>query len=397
MTPLGIAWRNLRSRLLLSGLTAAVVALGVALAITGLILSQAVKDGAKRAAAPYDMIVGAKGSSTQLVLNTIFLQDAPLGNIPGDLYTRLAADDRIATAVPLGLGDSLHGFRIVGTTPAFFALRSKPNAPAFFRLALGRAFEADFEATIGARAAQQLGLKVGDHFRPSHGVTEAKTDEDHAEHDQAYAVVGVLQPTDGPADMGIYTSMGSVWAVHGLDPGKAGDVTAVLVRPRSIAGMMRIYQEINAGKDAQAVFPGEVMAKLFDMMGKGQPALQAVTVLVLVMAALTVLIALLSAGAQRRREIAVMRALGARRGLVFRVVFWESALLGVAGLVAGLGLAHGVSAIIQWRLAANSGLTFSAGLTAQEPLVLSLVLGLSLLAGLLPAASVYRVEVARNL
>jgi putative ABC transport system permease protein len=375
----------------------AVVALGVALAVIGLIMTQTVKDGVKRAAAPYDMIIGSKGSSTQLVMNTIFLQDVPLGNIPHAIYEKLAADDRVAAAVPMGFGDSLHNFRIVGTTPQFFDLREKPGAPAFFTVAAGRLFAGDFEAVLGAPVAQRLGLKPGDQFTAAHGVTEGKTEEDHEEHHTPYTVVGVLKPTGGPADMGIYTSLASVWAVHELAPGTPGDVTAVLVRPKSIGGLMRIYQEINAGKDAQAVFPGQVMAKLFDMMGKGQSALQFIAILVLVMASLTIVISLVSASAHRRREIAIMRSLGARRSDVFRIMLWESALLGAGGVVAGLALAHGLGVVLRWRLAAESGMSVGGGRVAGELWVLGAVMALSLLAGLVPAAGVYRVQVARHL
>lgn len=401
MLPVEIALRNLRVRLVQTGLTVAVVALGVAVALSVLLIAQGVKDGIKRASAPFDMIVGAKGSAMQLVMNTIFLQDIPVGNIPHDLYLLLKTDTRVKSAIPLGLGDNYKGFRIVGTTPDYFEMREKPTAPPYFTLAQGRLYAEGFEVVLGAGVARRLGLKPGDEFTAAHGVVEAleQAEEDHDEaHAQPYKVVGILAPTAGPADLGIYTPIESVWEAHGQSHlGEGGDVTAVLVRPHGLGGLMRIYQEVNHSREAQAVMPGQVFGQLFALMGQGQRAFTALSYVVLFMAVLTVILSLYGTMAERRREVAVLRSLGARRQTVMQVVLWEVFFIGLTGVGLGAGLGHLTAFGVGLAVQAQTGVAARPTIYAAELPILMMVLVLCLLWGLVPALSVYRVEVARNL
>lgn len=394
MRPIEIAWRSLRARSLQSLITIIVIGLSVAVALSVLITADSVKEGIKRASGPFDMIVGAKGSETQLVMNTIFLQETPLGNLPHVLFERLAADPRVVTAIPVGMGDNYHGYRIVGTEPAYFAMKERPDAPPYFQLAQGALMAAEFEAVIGATAASRLGLRLGDQFTGAHGVAESHFEpEHHADH--PFTVVGILKPTGGPTDLGIYTTLESVWEVHGEH--EEGDVTAILVRPRSINDLMRLYQEINNAPEAQAVFPGAVLGKLFELMGQGQRAFDVISYVVLGMGALTVVLSLYGSMAERRREVAILRSLGARRGAVVAVVLWEAILTGLAGLAVGVVGGHGAAWAIGTALRGSTGLSAPPAFAAAELPVLGIVLALSLLSALLPALSVYRVEAARHL
>lgn len=392
-----LAWRNLKARPVVSWLTVVAVALGVAMGSAGMVLQETVRDGARKAAAPFDIIVGAKGSSTQLVMNTIFLQDVPLGNIPEDLVHVLSDDPRVASVIPMAFGDNVHGHRIVGTVPDFFGIRAKPSDPPLLRLDRGRMFAQPMEAVLGSRAAARLRLSVGDTFHAEHGVIEAATEEAHEEHEEEeYTVVGILAPSGTPLDAGVFTPMESVWSLHHLEEGHQ-DVTALLVRPKSVGGLMQLHQQINNLPDAQAVFPGEVMGKLFDMLGQSEGVLQALFGLVLVLSALTVVVALVGAGAQRRREVAIMRSVGAPRQKVFWVMLAESALVGGIGTVFGLIAGHTLAVAVQWWLAGSMGVVSQVRIAPGEGLVITTILLLSLLAGVLPAWSVSRVEVAREL
>jgi len=397
MLPVEMALRNLRVRLLQTGLTVLVIALGVAVALSVLLIAQGVKEGIKRASAPFDMIIGAKGSATQLVMNTIFLQDIPVGNIPHDLYLFMKTDPRVQSAIPIGLGDNYQGFRVVGTTPAYFEMREKPTAPPYFALDQGRLFTAEFEVVLGAGAARQLGLELGDQFRAGHGVVAAveEAEEDHdAHHARPYEVVGILAPTAGPLDLGIYTSIETVWEAHGV---LEGDVTAIIVRPQGLGGLMRIYQEVNSSREAQAVMPGQILGQLFSLMGQGQQAFGALSYVVLLMAAITVMLSLYGTMAERRREVAILRSLGARRRTVISVVLWEVFFMGLTGVLLGAGLGHLSALGVGLAVQAQTGVASFPGFYLAEVSALVTVLALSMLSGLLPARAVYRVEVARNL
>ncbi|MFZ5650092.1 MAG: ABC transporter permease [Bacillota bacterium] len=400
---LRIAWRNLLARPLQQGLTALAVALGVALALAVLLLAGAFKDGITRAAEPFDMIVGTKGSPNQLVLNTIFLQDVPIGNISWELYRRLESDPRVAEAVPLGLGDNYRGYRLVGASASLFELRSRPGARPYLQIGQGRIFEEEFEAVIGAAAARKLDLKVGDTFTTTHGLAgEGLEEDEHA--DRPYRVVGILRPAHGPYDQGIFTTLESLWAVHGIEEHGADSeerlekgVTAVLVKPRSWVGLMQLYREINAGKEAQGVFPGQVLAGLFDLLGQTRRVLEVISGMAMAMAAATVAVSLYWAGVARRRETAVLRALGAGRRSVLALTMLEAVLVTGAGAAAGFLLGHGVSLGIGLWLREQYALSSLPGFNPGEFFILAAVMALGLLSSLMPAVAAYRSEVAPHL
>lgn len=404
-----IAWCNLRSRPIQSALTILIVAIGISLSLGVLLLSRGARDGIARASQAYDLIVGAKGSPIQLVLNTVFLQDIPVGNVSHDFYSRLAGDRRVDRAIPLGLGDSVSGFRVVGTTREFFSLSPKPGQPPTLQLAGGRLFEKPFEAVLGAAAAEKLGLKPGDTLRSSHGVIQAIEEEDDGHGEFPYLVVGVLKSSHTPGDLGIYVDLKSYWEIHSPKAWKSKSgggaaeksftegVTAILVKPVSYVALFQLYQEINQGREAQAVFPGQVVAKLFDLLGIGERVLSAVSYVALLMATLTIVISLYSATVERKRGIAVMRALGARRNAIIRIVLWESALVAAGGTMLGLVLGHGLAYALAVFVRSRSAVRVSLDFGPEEiPLVLA-VLVLGLLAGILPAIQAYRAEVARDL
>lgn len=425
MTQVRMAWRNLMNRPVQSFITVAVAAAGTALSLLVLMMSAGLKDGIAEASEPYGMLVGTKGSAHQLVMNTIYLMDTPIGNLPFSLYERLIDDPRVAQAVPFALGDQYRGHRIVGTTREFFALNAKPADPPYFGLAQGRIFEGPFEAVIGARTAAQTGLSVGDSFVSGHGIVEADGEHDvHAEH--PYRVVGILAQKNVPADAGIFVSIESYWISHGQTPGHAlhadhdeteeaaphreneaeplhgeaeneAGVTAVLVKPRTYNDLMRLYQEINGGLEAQAVFPGQVLAKWFDMIGAGEQVLGALGRIVLGMSALTIFLSLYGATRERRKQIAILRAIGAGRRSIFLMVLTESGLLTLTGAALGTALALAAASSFRMWLAANSALAVPLSFAWSHAGMLGAICAIGIAAGLLPALSACRTETARHL
>ncbi|MFB6364084.1 ABC transporter permease [Paenibacillus elgii] len=401
MSLLHIAWRNLMNRRVQTFITVIVVSIGVAMTLSIMMLSAGIKQGIVKASEPFGMIVGSKGSANQLVFNTIFLMDNPLANISLDYYHMLENDPRVTQAIPFALGDNYKGFRLVGTTPSFFALKGKPSDPPYFQLATGRLFDKPFDAVLGAKVAKETGLKVGDRLISGHGMAKSlQHDEGHKNH--PYTVVGILHSVSAPSDQGIYVSMDSYWISHEQVEEQKHDeeehgVTAALVKPRSYADLMKMYQEINQGKEAQAVFPGQVIAKIFDMMGSGEQILNYISYVVLGMAGLTVVLALYGSTVERRRTVAILRAIGASRSAVVTIVLIESVLVVVFGCVLGTALGGGLTWLLSDYIGSQISVTVSVAYSWDVAAVIGGVALLGMFAGILPAVSAYRTETARYL
>ncbi len=403
-----LAWRNLRARPLHTLVTMLVIALAVALPVTVLALGDGARQGIIRASDPFGvLVIGAKGSAQQLVLNTLLLQGVPVGNIPISVYTGLRADPRVSLVVPLAFGDNVGGARIIGTSRALLELRSAASEPPTFQVRAGRFFSDDFEAVLGGRAAQHLGLKIGDTFLAAHGVERGLEDDVHAE---PYTVVGIFDMTNTPYDSAVFVSVESVHEAHAeigarpmgafaasSAPGEE-QVTALLVKPVGFADANRIWQEFYSGTIAQAAFPGAELGELFNLFSIAERILTAVGYLVLGMGTLTVFLSMYSAIAAREQSIAVMRGVGGGRGSVFRIVMIETLALMLAGALLGrligYSAAFGLAAVLAQQSSIPISIRFQPGI---EPLLWLLTLGFGALAGLLPALRAYRVNVVDKL
>ncbi|MCI0342032.1 MAG: ABC transporter permease [Planctomycetales bacterium] len=410
MNTLTVVRKNLRQRLLSSVLTAGLVAVGVALVDTIWVLrAEAEKAFFKGTVGNFNLLVGPKGSPLQLVLNSLFHLDRPVGNLPYAAFESLAATPIVEWAVPLAVGDNYLGHAIVGTSPAFFD-RLRPAADPF-AFAEGRAFEGEMEAVLGSEAARRTRLRPGATFLAAHGVV--KNPLPGSEHEaHPLRVVGILAPTGTPHDRAIYCTVETVWRLHELgehhdeaagSPGGAAPdddrvVSAVLVRLRSPTMIGEIQRQVNDKPYAQAVHPTVEINNLFAIVGNIDRVLLAVSYIVLVSAGVSILVALYNSMSERRREVAILRALGAPARTIFLLVLAEAAALTAAGGVAGIGLRYGALAgASPWmREWAGVAVSFSPPGPA-EVLLLAGTIGLGALAALLPAAVAYRTDVSRNL
>jgi putative ABC transport system permease protein len=252
---LWLVLRTLRNRFGPNLLTMLAVALAVGVALAVPLTLAGLREGAIRASSIFNLLVTAKGSPTQATLNTIFLQEAPVGNIPYSLYAKLKADARTQSAIPMGFGDNYNNFPIVGTNTDFFELREKMTDPAFYRLERGTLFSKPFEAVLGAQAARVTGLKFGDRFKAEHGVQALIEADEHAEE---FMVVGILEPTGGPGDRGIYVDIRTIWQTHEghgtTSEGHADEhdaereVTAVLYTPKRLGYVYQVASQLESGK-----------------------------------------------------------------------------------------------------------------------------------------------------
>jgi putative ABC transport system permease protein len=378
VNPLPLVFAEMRRNPL--GCAAIVVLIALATAC-GLVVSaqeRALRAASTRAAERFDLIVGAAGSSTQLVLTTIYLQPAPLDLLPAGTLRELAEEPSVKALAPVALTDSYRGHAIVGTTAAF------AGAPG---LAEGRMFAHADEAVVGADAAVPLGETI----RPAHG-TPAENVLDAHEHDFRLTVVGRLKRSGTPWDRAIVAPIEAVWAMHAANP-QDGRVPAIVVTPRTVTDAYRLRAKYRAAGTV-ALFPAEVLLPLYALLGDVRAMLSAMSIAFEALLMVAVLLVIVAVLAGRRQSIGVLRALGARPGFVVAAVWLEGATLiglGVAaGAVFGALLIHVISGYASLR----TGLDVEAALGAPEAVLLgALLAGGSLLAAL-PSLPVLRKPVA---
>jgi putative ABC transport system permease protein len=392
-----LAWSYLRARPLGTLLNVLLLALGVGTIGFVFLVDRQIGERLDRDARGIDLVVGAKGSPLQLILAGIFHLDAPTGNIPLEAARTLEANPLVREVIPLSLGDTLRGFRIVGTIPAYVGLYGG-------ELESGRVFGATLEAVLGSSVARTTRLGVGDRFAGSHGLAEGG-----AEHADAYVVVGILKPTGTVLDRLVLVSTESVWHVHeGHAAGNAAaehehrdddrEVTVLLVRYASPIAAASLPRKINAETNLQAASPAYESARLFRMIGVGADVIRAFGGVVLATAALSLFIALYHALNERAYDIAVLRTLGARPAWIAMMLLAEALLLAAVGGALGLLLAHALVAVLAWWLSAQDSLSISASaFSARELWLLGPALLAGLLAAILPGWRAARADISATL
>ncbi len=399
-----LSWRYLWSRPLAAVLNLLVLTLGLAAITLVLLVATQLDKAFERDLAGIDLVVGAKGSPLQLILAGVFHIDVPTGNIPLQEVQALQKNPLVAQVIPLSLGDSYQGFRIVGTTPDYVAHYRAT-------LAEGALWQQPMDAVLGASVAR--GIVKADHagaplvgatFIGSHGLG-GSGGGGHAHGDHPYRVSGVLAPCGCVLDRLILTSTESVWMVHETATAtdaedleilkQEREVTVALVRYRTPLAAVSLPRRINSDTALQAAAPAIEVTRLLRLLGVGADVLRAFGGVLLAVAALSVFIALWNAVRERRADLAMLRMLGAPPGRVAGLVLWEAlwlaALASALGLLLGHALAHGLG----WALQAQ-GLLPVSGLVwlPAEVGVPLLAAGVAALAALLPAMQAYRTDVA---
>ncbi len=393
MTTLALAWRYLWSRPLGAALNLLLLSLGLASITFLLLLGHQLSRAFERDLAGIDLVVGAKGSPLQLILSGVLHLDVPTGNVPLQAVRELEKNPLVASIIPISLGDSFRGFRIVGTSLAY---------PAHYQAALaqGQMWHAPMQAVLGAGAARALGLQLGQSFVGSHGLGAGG----HTHGDMPYSVTGILAPTGSVLDRLILTDTASVWKVHetatALDADdqkileEERELTLALVRYRTPMAAMSLPRFVNSSTEMQAASPALEISRLLRMLGIGTDVLQALAGVLLVTAALSVFLALWSAVRERRADLALLRLLGAPAPRVAALLMAEALWLGLLAAVLGLGLGQLLLQWIRWQLALDQSLLIG-GLLWPPSLwwVPALALGVSLAAAVLPTLGAYRVSV----
>ncbi|MFN7711207.1 MAG: FtsX-like permease family protein [Curvibacter sp.] len=393
MNTLSLSWRYLWARPLASALNLLLLSLALA-AITLVLLVRTQLDRAfERDVAGIDAVVGAKGSPLQLILSGVFHIDVPPGNIPLSEAQALAQDARVAQLIPLSLGDSYEGFRIVGTTRDY---------PAHYDAALaqGQWWQAPMEAVLGAQVARNTGLTAGGLFAGVHGLGGGG--EVHGE--EPYLVSGVLAPCGCVLDRLVLTSSESVWRVHEGEPEdeaerralEAGrEITLALIRYRSPLAAVTFTRYVNEATGLQAAAPALEITRLLRLVGVGTDVLRGFAAVLLLSAGLSVFIALWSALRERRADLALLRLLGAPPRRLAALLLCEALWLALLATALGLAAGHGLTALLGWLLEQDRSLPISGTVwLAQELWVPVLALTVAALAAALPMLAAYRSEAA---
>jgi putative ABC transport system permease protein len=412
---LPLALKSAWNRRYTLGLTLIAIALSVTLLLGIERVRQDARDSFAQAVSGTDLVVGARSSPLQLLLYAVFRIGEASNNIGWDSVQALAAHPAVAWTIPLSLGDSHRGFPVLGTTSAYFEHFRYGDKQAL-KLAQGNRFVGLFDVVLGAEVAERLGYRLGDKITLAHGM-EAGAGAEHG--DKPFSVVGILARTGTPLDRTLHIGLEALEAIH-LDwqggapiPGFAippelvkkfnltpKSVTAVLVGLKTRAGVfaMQRYVANYREEPLMAVLPGVALSQLWEMMAIAERALLAISALVVVVSFAGLVAVVLAGLGERRRELAILRANGARPRDLFTLLALEGGAVTLAGALCGtLLLAVLTFALGPW-LAAEYGLNLKLAMPSLEELrLLGLVVAVGTLASLLPGYRAYRLSLADGL
>lgn len=403
---------SIRNRGLATVLTVIAIALSVALLLGVERLRNDARASFAHSVSGTDLIVGARGGPVSLLLYSVFHIGDATQDVSASRIEALRAHKDVAWLVPLSLGDSHRGYRVVGTTGDFFAhVQTGDRQP--LRFSAGRAFDGVFDAVIGAEVAEALGYAPGAKIVLSHGAGDFAAAE-HA--DKPFTVTGVLARTGTPIDRSVLVSLAAIEAIH-LDwqggsriPGveippqfvqkfdlSPKRVTAALIGLERRTAVFRLQREINTspGEPLMAILPGVTLDELWRIVGGVERALLAVSAFVVAVGLAGLVATVVASLSARRRELAILRALGAGPGDVFVLLLLESVLLALAGSGLGVLLLWALSAGLSPWLMAQHGVELVPRLIDPNELMwLAAVLVAAVLASLVPALRAYRYSLA---
>jgi len=453
MNLLQLSWKNLTYKPLSMLLSIVLFALGVGLISLLFLLNNQVQKNFEKNLAGVDLVIGAKGSPLQLILSSMYHIDAPTGNITVKEARPFLNPKHplIETAIPLSMGDSYRSYRIVGATTDILAFYDA-------KVSEGRAWEKNFEVTIGASVADELNIKIGDEFKSSHGLID---DEDLAHTDaESFKVVGILAPTGSVMDQLILTPNQSYWAVHDhdhedeeqeheegeehnhddheghdhdddeghdhsdeehdhsahdghdhhdhehteapiplLEADDEKSITSLLVKfkGRNFQAL-NMQRNINENTDLQAATPAIEINRLYSLMNTGEKALRILAIVIIFVSGLSIFISLFSSLKERKYELALMRVMGAQSSSLFQLIVLEGLILAVIGAIIGLLLSHGGMQIFAGAMKDAYRYSFSGWEFLPQELYLfigALVIGF--LAAVLPAIQASKTDISDTL
>jgi putative ABC transport system permease protein len=394
---LRIVRKSLRQHALSTSITSLSIALACGLLLSIWVIKEQAHSTFTQIDAGFDAVLGARSSKLQLVLNAIFHLEASPANIEWNDYLAIKKNPAVALAVPIGMGDNYRGYRVVGTLPEMFTHTEYAPGKKYIVRKPGRVFDPGLrEAIVGSFAARQLGLTRGSLFHPYHGLSF----DEKEQHAEEYVVVGILEPSNTPADRVIWIPLEGVQKMSGHSEQAAAQVSAVLVKLRSpMAGRTLELQYNREGTRLTFAWPiGATISELLNKVGWFQNILGWVAILVALVATGSVMASIYNSMNERRRQIAIMRALGARRTTVFFTILLEAVAITIIGIAIGFAFYFVIVGIAGQIIRRETGVVLDP--FAWNAVMLWAPVGLAALgalAGIIPAWKAYQTDVANHL
>jgi putative ABC transport system permease protein len=412
MAIVSLALRSIYNRKFTAFLTIFAIAMSVTLLLGVEKIRVEARESFANTISGTDLIVGARSGSIQLLLYSVFRIGNATNNISWESYQDFAAHDKVEWTIPFALGDSHRGFRVLGTTTDYFEhFRFGRDRPLAF--AGGTAFDDIYDAVLGAEVAAQLGYRIDQDIVLSHGIGDVSF-ADHG--DKPFRVTGILEPTGTPVDRTVHVSLEGIEAMHidwqsgaripGLtvsaEEARQMDltpktITAFLLGVDSKLSIFALQRSINEYTEEPllAILPGVALQELWDMMGVAETALLAISVFVVITGLIGMLTVILASLNERRREMAILRSVGARPVHIFGLLMNEAGIFALLGVLIGVVLLYVLMFIAQPLIETRFGLFISIDfLSARDLTILAIVVGAGFLTGLLPAYRAYRFSLA---
>lgn len=421
MNLLSLAWKNIIHNPLSLFLNLILLALGIGLINFILLLDNQLKDKFDKNLAEIDLVIGAKGSPLQMILCSMYHIDAPTGNITIKEAKPFLREKHplIKRSVPLSMGDSYKGFRIIGTDHTILEVYAA-------EIAEGKKWNNVLEVTAGHDVAQELGLKIGSKFKSSHGFND---DEDLTHDHGTFIVVGILKSTGSVIDQLLLCNAETVWEVHDHEEGSEDEhnhdheghdhsghksdmsrahllthedkeITSILLQYRNRTNFqaLSLGRNINENTDLQAASPAYELNRLYDMMGAGTKALQLLAILIAIVSAISIFISLLNSLKQRKYELSLLRVLGGKPVSLLTLILLEGFIMAVLGFIIGYLCSQLALSGLAESLSEKYNYQFKAWTTHGKEWILFLAtIVLGLCAALLPAFMAYKTNIHKNL
>ena len=415
MAIFSLAWKSLLNRRFTALLTVLSIALSVALLVGVEKLRTEARASFANTLSGTDLIVGARSGPVQLLLYAVFRIGDATNNISWESYQDIAKHPRVSWTVPISLGDSHRGFRVLGTSQSYFEHyqfgRGRPLV-----IADGQPFNDLYDTVVGAEVAERLGYKLGDEVVIAHGASDVS----FARHDdKPFRVVGILERTGTPVDRTVHVSLEAIEAIHidwqsgapipgvsiSAEQARAMDltpkqITAVLVGLNSKIATFQFQRFVNDYREEplSAILPGVALSQLWSLIGIAENALLIVSAFVVVVGLFGMLTALLTSLNERRREMAILRSVGARPGHVFGLIMGEAIFLTLLGALLGMALLFLLLFMGQPIIDSRFGIFIEiGGLSTYEWTLLGAVVGAGVLVGIIPSYRAYRLSLADGL
>lgn len=415
MAILSLAWQSLWNR----RFTALLTVISIAFSVTLLVGVERLRTEARMSFANTlsgtDLIVGARSGPVQLLLYSVFRIGDATNNISWQSYEDIKAHPLVEWTVPISLGDSHRGFRVLGTTQAYFE-HYRYSKDRQLILHEGKQFDDLYDAVIGAEVAEKLGYQIGDAIVVAHGASDVS----FARHDdKPFRVTGILARTGTPIDRTVHVSLEAIEAIHiGWKSGaklpglsisadraramnlKPEAITAALVGLKSKIATFKVQRFVNEYSEEPllAILPGVALSQLWNLIGLAENALLIVSAFVVVVGLFGMLTALLTSLNERRREMAILRSVGARPGHVFALIMGEAGVITLLGVLSGLAFLYLLMIIGQPVINTQFGIFLEiSGLSQYEWMLLGAVITAGFLVGSIPAYRAYRLSLADGL